>query len=145
MRGSECPIVGPQTAKALKEFAAQPEPELPAKSHVETMIGKLAMATAQAKVSQQEAEARLDLYWLALNDVPLVDLRKGFEQLVKTATFLPTPAEVRKASMIFGAQRRHEKSRAKYLAWKHDMEWVAPVTEFISADDLKSLKLPSNA
>lgn len=139
VRGGDCPIVGPQTAKVLREFSKEPEPDLPEKHHVENMIGKLSIATAKSKVSDEEAREALDLYWMALNDIPLVDLRLGFKKLIQTATFLPKPAEIRRACGIYGAQRRHMKSRAHYLAWKHDMEWTEPVTEFISAKELKGL------
>lgn len=127
--GTESPVVGPNTAKALREFSEQPEPPLPRREQVETMIGKLAIATAQPKVSQAEAGARLELYWLALRDIPLDDLRAGFIELVRTSTFLPTPAQVRKAAMHAGSPRIHAKSRARYLAMLHDWEWKPPLID----------------
>ena len=113
--GADSPVVGPKTARALREFAAQPEPDRVTEPQVETMIGKLAMATAQTKVSEAEAEARVEMYWLALRDLSTIDLRSGFIELLRNSTFLPTPAEVRKAALKCGAVRRYAKSRASYL------------------------------
>ena len=126
------PVVGPNTAKQLSEFAAAPEPEPVRRDQVEVMIGKLAMATAQAKVSDAEASERLELYWLALRDLTADDLRAAFVEMVQTSKFLPTPAEVRTAALKVGAARRYAKSRARHLAWKHSIEWrppVAPIPE----------------
>lgn len=134
----DSPIVGPETARQLAIFAAEPEPDLAEKAQVEVMIGKLAMATAQARVSQAEASERMEAYWLALNDIPLPDLRHAYAELVRTATFLPTPAEVRSASLGIGATRRFAKSRARYLAWKHEMEW-RPATELMPIEEVAKL------
>lgn len=137
--GSDSPVVGPVSAGHLRAFAEQPEPPLAEQAQVETMIGKLAIATAQPKVSEAEATARVDLYWLALRDLPVDDLRAAFVELVKTATFLPTPAEVRTAAVRQGAMRRYGKSRARYLAMLHDREWKPPVTDMVDAADVRAL------
>lgn len=137
---SDNPIVGPKTANQLRVFAAQPEPELATETQVEVMIGKLALATAQAKISEKEADARHELYWLALNDIPVCDLRAAFTDLIRNSKFLPTPAEVRAAALIPGARRRYAKSRAKHLAWLHEREWTPPV-EAIPAGELATLKI----
>jgi len=137
--GSDSPVVGPVSAQALREYSEQPEPPLADREQIETMIGKLAIATAQQKTSQQEAGERVELYWLALRDLPVDDLRAAFLDLVKTATFLPTPAEVRTAALSRGSTRRHAKSRARYLAWLHDRDWKPPVTEFVDAAAVHAL------
>jgi len=134
------PIVGPKTATQLRAFAAEPEPETASKDQVEVMIGKLALATAQAKTTEAEAGARLELYWLALNDIPVCDLRAAFTDLVRTSKFLPTPAEVRTAALLPGARRRYAKSRARHLAWLHDREWKPPV-QAITPEELATLKI----
>lgn len=138
LMGSESPIVGPDDAKQLAEFAATPEPEAAAKAQVEVMIAKLAMATAQSKVSEAEASERMDAYWLALSDIPLDDLRAAYVALVRTCKFLPTPAEVRIAALNAGSGRKYAKSRARFLAWKHSVEWRPPV-EVIPADEVAAL------
>lgn len=139
LMSGDSPIVGPETAKQLTEFAAAPEPELARRDQVEVMIGKLAMATAQAKVSQAEAAERIELYWLALRDLPADDLRAAFLEILRTAKFLPTPAEIREAAMRAGSSRRYAKSRAKFLAWKHLVEWREPVKS-ISPEEFQQLK-----
>lgn len=139
MLGSDAPVVGPVSAKALREFSELPEPPQASRDQIETMIGKLAIATAQPKVSQAEADERVELYWLALRDLPVDDLRTGFLDLVRTATFLPTPAEVRKAAINAGSVRRHAKSRARYLAWLHDRDWRPAPDGFVDAADVRAL------
>ncbi len=123
---------------ALRAFAAEPEPPLAERDQVDVMIGKLAIATAQPKVSDAEAGERLNLYWRALGDIPLADLRAAFDHLLRTATFLPTPAEVRKAAMQHTGKRLYAKSRARFLAWKHDVEWQ-PEGEQVSPGELRAL------
>lgn len=131
-------VVGPRSAAELREFAAQPEPPMPTESEVSTMLGKLAIATAQPKVSPAEAKERLAMYWLALRDLPVADLRSAFVKIIKTKTFLPTPAEVRAAAIQAGANRKYAKSRAKHLAWLHDREWTPP-KDHVPAEELKAL------
>ena len=148
MLSGDSPVVGPNTAAALTAFAEQPEPPLADREQVETLVAKLALATAQPKVSDAEAEARIEIYWLALEDLPLADLRSGFVELVKSATFLPTPAEVRRACLLPGAVRRHMKSRASHLAWKHRQEWQAPAATVDPAELralMASVRLPDAA
>lgn len=135
---SDQPVVGPKAAAQLRAFAAEQEPELATRDQVDVMIGKLAIATAQPKITEAEANERLELYWLALNEIPVCDLRVAFTDLVKTATFLPTPAEVRAAAMRPGAKRRFAKSRARHLAWKHEQEWTPPV-ELMEPEEVQAL------
>lgn len=140
----QSPVVGPKTAAELRAYAAEPEPAPAERDQVDVMIAKLAMATAQSKVSQAEADERIDLYWLALKDIPCCDLRWAFAELVKTATFLPTPAEVRTKALVPGSRRRYAKSRARHLAWKHDVEWRPPV-EPIDPAEVTALLATVNA
>lgn len=135
---SASPVVGPKSANALRAFAAEPEPQLAERDQVDVMIGKLALATAQPKVSDEEAGERLNLYWRALGDIPLEDLRRAFDDLLRSSTFLPTPAEVRKAAMKHAGRRLYAKSRARFLAWKHDTEWQ-PTGEQVNPEELRAL------
>jgi hypothetical protein len=139
LRSVESPIVGPDTAAKLLAFSAAPEPSLAEMPQVDSMIVKLALAPAQAKLSKVEANERLELYWLALKHIPLLDLRSAFEQLLKSSKFLPTPAEVHAAAWLAGAPRRHAKSRAKHLAWKHSVEWRSPV-EPITPEEAREVR-----
>src|SRR5690606_4501674 len=134
----DSPIGGPQTARALREFAAEPDPQLPTKAEGEKMMASLAVATAQAKVSESEAQARLEMYCVALQVRPADALRSAFVGLVQTAKFLPTPSEVRTAGLRAGSQRRYAKSRAQYLAWKHEQEWKEP-QEAVRPEELQAL------
>jgi len=132
---TDSPVVGPKTAKQLAAFADEPEPPLASRDQVDVMITKIAIGTAQARTTDAEASEKLEMYWLALRDIPLDDLRWAFGEIIKTATFLPVPAEVRAVALKPGLKRQNMKSRARYLAWKHDQEWAPPIPD----DDLVDL------
>ena len=136
----DSPVVGPNTARQLREFVAAPEVHaMPERSQVVTMIGRLALATAQAKVSEAEAEERMAAYWIALHDVPLDDLRWAYGEIVKTATFLPTPAEIRTKALWPGSMRAFRKTRATMLIAKHEREWREPI-EYVKPEELAQLR-----
>lgn len=131
-------VVGPKTAAALRAFAEEPESALVTEVELTTMIGKLAMATAQPKMSRDESREQLKFYWLALRDLPVADLRGAFFELVKSKTFMPRPAEIRTAAIQQGADRRYAKSRARHLVWLHEREWTQPA-EAVPPEELRKL------
>lgn len=135
----ESPVVGPKTAAALREFAAaQPALPLPERDQIDAMIARLSVATAKKATSKDEARELVDLYWRALRDLPLTDLHWAFDELLRTATFLPKPAEVRAMALRPAARRNYLRSRARHLAWKHDVEWRPPV-ELATPEDVQAV------
>ena len=140
----DSPVVGPITATALREWLAAPriDPDLPTAERVENMIARLSLATKERAVSEREAKERLDLYWRALRDVPLIDLGRAFDDILKLATFMPTPAEVRSKAARYTALRSYRHSRAKHLVWLHNTRWTPPTPEgwAITAGELAQLK-----
>ena len=144
LTAKDSPVVGPITATALREWLAAPriDPDLPTAERVENMIARLSLATKERAVSEREAKERLDLYWRALRDVPLVDLGRAFDDILKSATFMPTPAEVRSKAARYTALRNFRHSRAKHLVWLHDTRWTAliPEGQAIAAGELAELK-----
>ncbi len=131
-------VVGPKSAAALRAFVDEPEPELPTESDVDALVMKLAIATAQPKISPVEARERMKLYWQALRDLPLIELKGGFLRLLRTSKFLPTPCEVRTAAIQAGATRRYAKSRARHLLWLHARDYVEP-KEPVPPEELREL------
>lgn len=120
-------MIGPKTAAALTIWIdAQPVPEVAIEERIDNMIAKLAMATKERQLSKEANDARLDLYARALRDVPLVDLAKGFDDLLRSCTFMPTPAEVYQAAKRHTHQRDWKLHRAKHLVWLHKHEWSPP-------------------
>lgn len=138
VRGNENPIVGPKSAAELRAFAAQPELATATQGQVDTMLAKLALATAAPKVSDDEARERLELYWLALKDLPVEDLRAAFMDLIRTAKFLPTPAEVRQAAVQAGLPRVRSIIRAKHLAYLHDRHWKPPIEDLVDPAEVRA-------
>lgn len=136
---NDSPVVGPNTARQLREFLAQPDVQaMPERGQVDTMIGRLALATAQPKVSEAEAEERMAAYWLALHDIPLDDLRWAYSELVKTATFLPTPAEIRAKAQYPGTMRAFRRTRAQMILAKHEREYRETV-EYVKPEEARAI------
>lgn len=106
LRSRDSAVVGPDTASQLRAITAGHESPMPDQSEIETMIGKLAMATA----------ARRETYWLGLRDVPIADLRAAFVDLIQRATFLLNPCGGSHGRLSKGQDRRYAKSRARHLA-----------------------------
>src|SRR3546814_17889776 len=87
------------------------------------MLGKLAIALPKAKIDDAEADARLEIYWSALRDIPLPDLRQAYDRLLKTSRFFPTIEEIRAAAHPSMAMRSYKRMRMQMLITRHDREW----------------------
>lgn len=85
-------------------------------------IGKLALAFHGAKLSDDEAEARLDLYADALADVPSDVLGEACMAIVRQSRFFPTPSEIREKCGTM-ARRQWELSKVRSLIATHDRMW----------------------
>lgn len=140
----DSPVVGLNTSTDLRNWLAAPrdEPELPTVERMENLIARLSLATKERATSASEARERLDLYWRALRDIPLIDLGRAFDQLLRTMTFMPTPAEVRKAALRFTSKRGFMLSRARHLVWLHDTKFIAevPPEQAISQAEMDEIK-----
>lgn len=88
-----------------------------------------------------EANARLDLYGRALKGVAKADLARGTDDLLKTMTFMPTPAEVLKAAGKYAARREHARFRARELLRAHE-KWEPPLKDEDRAtpEDIEEIK-----
>ena len=95
-------------------------------------IGKLALAFPASKVSDEEAEGRLELYSEALADVPADVLGEACMAVVREARFFPTPSEIR-AKCGTLARRQWELSKIRGLIATHDRMW-RPEGEPLTAD-----------
>jgi hypothetical protein len=85
-------------------------------------IAKLAMAYPSAKVSDIEAEARLEIYADALDDVPGDVLAAACAAALRESRFFPTPAEIRERCGML-ARRKWELSKIRALVATHDRMW----------------------
>lgn len=123
---SDLPVVGPVSATALREFLDSPEPPCAAQKQVEGMLAKLSIALPKSQSTDVEANARVEIYWQALRDVPLTDLHYAFTKLVQSARFFPTVKEILEAAAYPAMMRSYRKGRAKILLLKHEREWTDP-------------------
>ncbi len=130
---------GPKTAARFRAFAAEPEPRAATEGEIDALVVRMAGVTATRKgVTVMEVGEKLKAYREALAGVPYVDLRAAYSALLKSSKFLPTPAEFRTAADRVGSPRKYAKSRAKHLAWRHDVEWRPPV-EAVPVEELRAL------
>src|SRR3546814_12387795 len=86
------------------------------------MLGKLAIALPKAKIDDAEADARLEIYWSALRDIPLPDLRQAYDRLLKTSRFFPTIEEIRAAAHPTMAMPSNNRMRKQMLRNRNDAE-----------------------
>jgi hypothetical protein len=144
LASGDSPVVGPKTADALQAYldGPWPEPERPTQDRIDAMVSRLSLATKERRPSEQEARERLDLYWRALRDCTMLDLAAAFDDLLRTSTFMPTPAEVFQRASAAKAKREYRKSRARHLVWKHKQEWRKPIPDDqrITAEEFQALR-----
>jgi hypothetical protein len=99
------------------------------KAEIRRMITKLAMGFPNTtKGNPDDLEARLELYAIALSDVPADTLSHACVEALKCCTFFPSPAELRKLCRD-PHRRAFRLSRAKHLIAKHDREWREPAED----------------
>ena len=143
LQSGDSPVIGPNSVGALEAFlAAQPALDMPTEERIDTMIARLAMATKERRQSVAESRERLALYWRTLRELPLVDLMRAFDDLLRTCTFMPTPAEVYAAANSYRRQREFKASRARHLIAKHNREWAPPLADEdrASPEDIAAIK-----
>lgn len=145
LRSGESKIVGPKTAATLRQWIREAEAyeaslELPTIERIENLVGRLSLATAKRKLAEKEAAEIHDLYWRALRNLPLIDLAAAFDELLRTATFLPVPAEIHTKAKAIGAARGYAISRAKHLVWRHEREYIPPPADLVTAEELAEIK-----
>lgn len=145
LRSGESKIIGPKTASTLKQWlldaqAFEEALEMPTPDRVEALVGRLSLATAKRKITGDEAEEILNLYWRALKDTPIIDLAAAFDELLRTSTFLPVPAEIHTKAAAIRAARRYAISRARHLIWRHEREYIPPPSDLITAAELAEIK-----
>ncbi|WP_294189045.1 hypothetical protein [uncultured Sphingomonas sp.] len=111
------------------EQALQPAP----RHACRRVITKLALAYPAAKVSEEEAEARLELYADALDDIPADVLGAACAAVLRTSKFFPAPSEIRERCSGL-ARRQWELSKIRALIATHDRNW-RPEPEPLSDED----------
>lgn len=121
------PVVGPKTASELRAFADMPEPDYASEDDISSMVGMLSVGKAKRNMSKEETAAHLGQFIQVLAGARKCDLEAAYEELLRTHKFLPDVSEVYDCVKRFEAKRRYRKSRARFLAWKHDREWSPPV------------------
>jgi len=117
-------VCSPAERGALATLAAATEAALApaAPREIRRMIGKLALGFPAGKASDQEAEARLELYAEGLSDIPADALGAACARALRECRFFPSVAEIRERCAGV-ALRRWELSRIRTLIATHDRCW----------------------
>jgi hypothetical protein len=103
---------------------------------VEETIAVMSLAYPAMRVTEAEANARLDLYVRELSDLPTDILEEACRAALRELTFFPSIAEIRKRASGL-AQRAFRLSRIKHLIARHDAEWREPEAELSPEDKAK--------
>lgn len=129
LKSQDNPIIGPKTATELRNWlTAQPEPAMATTDDVDEHVTALSLVLKERPgTTKLEAGARLDLYARALKGVAKADLARGTDDLLRTMTFMPTPAEVLKAANKYAARREFAHFRARQLIRDHEAKWKPPL------------------
>lgn len=103
---------------ALAVYEAHPKGSTP--RQINKMMTRLALAYPNAKLSVEEAGARLELYEQMLADIDVDLLGAAFAAAVKTLKFFPSVAELRDLAMSQPATPRfQQKYRLRQLLANH--------------------------
>lgn len=104
--------------RALAIYDEHPKGSTP--RQINKMMTRLALAYPNAKLSVEEASARLELYEQMLADIDVDLLGAAFAAAVKTLKFFPSVAELRDLAMSQPATPRfQQKYRLRQLLAKH--------------------------
>jgi hypothetical protein len=93
------------------------------------MMGVLATAFPNQRLSDEEAAAKLELYCRSLDDLPEDILKTAIDRLLKTQNWFPTIAEIRQAASPDFEPRRRGLMACMRLIMKFDREYRPPAQD----------------
>ena len=133
------PVPTPEEAEGLRQALVTIGQGLQktARGHIAQMIGWAVSAYRGEKLSDDEADRRLEVYTRMLEDIPPDILREAFQEAIKTMVFFPTVAEIRKLAAAEVLKRRWTKSRAEWLIFIHERDWKEPEPEISEEERLE--------
>lgn len=111
-----------------------------AMNEVGRMVGKMAIAYPNAKLSDEETEARLELYIELLKDIPFDVLSNAFKRVTQTLRFFPSVSEIREAAAPELGRRRAQLMHLEMLLEKHRRGTAELIVEYASAEDVARIK-----
>lgn len=108
---------------------------------IDQHVSALSLASKERPLTKQDAKARLDIYARALRDVTKADLARGTDDLLRSVTFMPTPAEILKAANRYAAKREFAHFRAREILRAH-AKWEPPLKDEDRAtpEDIAAIK-----
>lgn len=103
---------------AVEAFASAECPVMPAPSQDEVrgLINRLAGTLKSPRMSLEQGQLQLSMYWAALRDVELFRLQLAAAHFIRTAEWMPTPGQVRTQALGYGHPVYAAHSRARRLA-----------------------------
>jgi len=135
---TDLPVVGPVSAGHLRDYVASCQPPMPAREQIERMIGRIAVMMPSPKLTDKEAQERLNLYTRALSVHALPDLHAAFDVIVRTCRFFPTVAEIEKIVAPIKGRRTRREGTARMVLLKHEREWKEP-QDMLTEDEARLL------
>lgn len=135
-------VVGPKNCRELRAFVKNaPELPLAQPEDFERALSTLSLATSGKRLSAAEAKEQIKIHRKLNCDLTANDLARAVVKLGRTSTFMPTPAEIRKAALSFANKRAFALNRAKHLIWLHETRWEPPIdpADQVRPEDLAGL------
>lgn len=126
------PIIGPAEAteayQAIRTFEAGLRERTP-DAEITRMLTKLSVVFPDRRLSERELDARFGLYCDELRDIPGDILGRAMRQAIRTLTFFPAVAEIRKLAEPDLIKRRWRLATLRRLVAKHERDYEPPIPE----------------
>lgn len=140
---ADLPLLEPEDRKevpaALEAVEATLVPATP--DQIAAALATVSFALP-SRMTDVDAEARLEVYIKALNDIPVDVLNDACMEAVKSCKFFPKVAELRQFAKPELVRRQWRKFLLEQLAEKHDRDWRPPVPacQLVKPEDLAKLR-----
>lgn len=130
---------GAEIDRALAVYSAAPKGST--RRQINKMMTKLALAYPNLKLSEDEAEARIELYEEMLGDIDLDVLGSGFRAAVRSCKFFPSVSELRELALKQPAPERIVRAhRLRMLAEHHRKAIAEPPKQIATQQEVDAIK-----
>jgi hypothetical protein len=137
----DLPIITPEQRQAVPDALEAVRHSLIGSTleQVEAVLGTISIALPKRQ-NEIEAEAMVKIYAAALDDIPPDILQDAGIDAIKTLSFFPKVAELRKLASPELYRRKAMLHRIEQLAHKFDHEYRPPIDDPVRPEDFAKLR-----